>query len=222
MWIDFAAAAILIIAIFRGDRRGLVRSFVGIFGWLISLIAGYVLYPDLLQLVDDHTGIRSAIHEKILYFAKLRLVEEAGVETDSETASLIMDALKQNAESVYNTAAEAVAAPVVELIMKTAAIIFIMLAVRLAFGIITMIFSLIADSNGPAGFLNSVGGMAFGVAEGLVIIYILVMFVVFATVIGNFGVIADQLNHSVCFSLMERAGIIPELDTLTALMDTAS
>ena len=83
MWIDFAAAAILIIAIFRGDRRGLVRSFVGVFGWLIALIAGYLLYPDLLAVVNERTGIRNAIYTKILYFAKLRLVEESGYAEDS-------------------------------------------------------------------------------------------------------------------------------------------
>lgn len=219
MWIDFAAAAILIIAIFRGDRRGLVRSFVGVFGWLIALIAGYVLYPDLLMIVDEHTGIRDSIHAKILYFAKLRLVEESGFQADSEEAGLIMSALKENAGSIYNSAAETVAAPVVDMMMKSAAIVFIMLAVRLAFGIITMLFSLIADNNGPANFLNSVGGMAFGVAEGAVIIYILILFVIFVTVIGNFGIIADQLSHSVCFSLLERIGVIPQLDTLTALLE---
>ncbi len=218
MWIDFAAAAILIIAIFRGDRRGLVRSFVGVFGWLVSIIAGFILYPDLLAILDERTGIRNAIHSKILYFAKLRLVEESGFDANSDTAGLIMEALKENAGSVYNTAAETVAAPVVDMMMKSIAIVCIMLLIRLAFGIITMLFSLIADNNGPASFLNSVGGMAFGVLEGAVIIYILILFLIFVTVIGNFGVVADQLSNSVCFSLLERAGAIPQLDTLTALM----
>ncbi len=219
MWIDFAAAAILIIAIFRGDRRGLVRSFVGVFGWLIALIAGYLLYPDLLAVVNERTGIRNAIYTKILYFAKLRLVEESGYAEDSETTGLIMEALKQNAGSVYNSAAETVATPLVDMIMKSMAIVFIMLAVRLAFGIITMLFSLIADNNGPANFLNSVGGMAFGVVEGAVVIYILILFVIFVTVVGNFGIVADQLDSSVCFSLLERLGVIPQLDTLTALLE---
>lgn len=219
MWIDFAAAAILIIAIFRGDRRGLVRSFVGVFGWLIALIAGYLLYPDLLAVVDERTGIRNAIYTKILYFAKLRLVEESGYNADSETTGLIMEALKQNAGSVYNSAAETVATPLVDMIMKSIAIVLIMLAVRLAFGIITMLFSLIADNNGPANFLNSVGGMAFGVVEGAVIIYILILFVIFVTVVGNFGLVADQLDNSVCFSLLERMGVIPQLDTLKALLE---
>ena len=219
MWIDFAAAAILIIAIFRGDRRGLVRSFVGVFGWLIALIAGYLLYPDLLAVVNERAGIRNAIYTKILYFAKLRLVEESGYAEDSETTGLIMEALKQNAGSVYNSAAETVATPLVDMIMKSMAIVFIMLAVRLAFGIITMLFSLIADNNGPANFLNSVGGMAFGVVEGAVVIYILILFVIFVTVVGNFGIVADQLDSSVCFSLLERLGVIPQLDTLTALLE---
>ena len=220
MWIDFAAAAILIIAIFRGDRRGLVRSFVGVFGWLISLIAGFLLYPDLLAAVDERTGIRDAIYSKILYFTKLRLVKESGVEADSETTGLIMEALRQNADSVYNSAAESVATPLVDMIMKSIAIVCIMVAVRLAFGIITTLFSLIADNNGPASFLNSVGGMAFGVVEGALIIYVLILFLIFATVIGNFGFVADQLDHSVCFSMLERLGVIPQLDTLTALMES--
>ena len=81
------------------------------------------------------------------------------------------------------------------------------------------LFSLIADNNGPANFLNSVGGMAFGVVEGAVVIYILILFVIFVTVVGNFGIVADQLDSSVCFSLLERLGVIPQLDTLTALLE---
>lgn len=218
MWIDFAAAAVLIISIFRGDRRGLVRSFVGCFGWLISLIAGVILRPDLLRILDEHTGIRSALSDKIMYYAKLRLIEESGMAVDEETTSMIMGALRDNATSIYNTAAEKAAAPVVDMIMQMIAVVAVMVLIRFAFGLITMLFSLIADNNGPANFLNSVGGMAFGVVEAAFIIYLIAMFIIFVAIIGNFDILSDQISSSVCINMLERFHLIPHMDTLTALL----
>ena len=218
MWIDFAAAAVLIISIFRGDRRGLVRSFVGCFGWIISLIAGFVLSSDLLRILDERTGIRSALTDKIGYYAKLRLIEESGMAVDQETTSMIMGALRENANSIYNTAAEKAAGPVVDMIMNLIGVVAVMILVRFAFGLITMLFSLIADNNGPANFINSVGGMAFGVVEAAFIIYLLILFVIFVAIVGNFDVLSDQISGSVCVNMLERVHLIPHMDTLTALL----
>ena len=37
MYLDFAAALILIICIIRGEKKGVIESFASAFGWLFSL-----------------------------------------------------------------------------------------------------------------------------------------------------------------------------------------
>lgn len=44
MWIDFIVAAVLLIFIFRGDRRGLLSSLLGVIGWAASFIAAFLLF----------------------------------------------------------------------------------------------------------------------------------------------------------------------------------
>ena len=53
MVIDFISAAILIICIINGERRGVIESFASAFGWLFSLFFALFYSPSLADLLNE-------------------------------------------------------------------------------------------------------------------------------------------------------------------------
>ena len=51
MYLDFAAALILIICIIRGEKKGVIESFASAFGWLFSLFFTFLYSPVLAEYI---------------------------------------------------------------------------------------------------------------------------------------------------------------------------
>lgn len=217
MYIDFAMAAILIIFIIRGDRRGLKKSLIGCFGWAVSAIIAYIWYPELVTYISTKTQIATNIITKIVYFSKVKLIQEMGL-TDGNTASSVISMIQESADSSLTEAACVVAGPIADAVLFFGCFIVIMAAVRIVYGFITMIFKLIADERTPSGAIDSLTGIVVSVVEAAVIIYFILIMLIFVALVGDIPFLTSQIENSVAVSTIERVGLVPESTNLMALM----
>lgn len=209
MYIDFAIALILLICIFRGERRGLVRSFINMFGWVFSLGGAFLLYGKFVELMDSQTTVRSDITTKIVDTVKIRLIKQAADIPDGETLpSTIMSALSKSVEQAYEAKATELAAPYVDALMSILAFILLLIGIKLVLFVVERILMHFVE-DGPLSTVDSIGGILLNTLKGMVVCYLLVLLMIFVAVVGDVDVVAEQVSASVVVNFLSAFGLLP-------------
>ena len=86
MVIDFISAAILIICIINGERRGVIESFASAFGWLFSLFFALFYSPSLADLLNEKLRLSSTISDAVLGRVKNMVAGGSSLPESSEKA----------------------------------------------------------------------------------------------------------------------------------------
>lgn len=209
MWIDFIVAGILILFIFRGNRRGLIASLLGIVGWAVSLIAAFLLYPYAIKVIDDKTNIRDSITAHITEYVKRQLIAQKSGSDGSALPDSVLAVLNNSSNSTLDAQAVSAAEPLVSIFMDIVAFVIVLLIVRLIFKIVQSISMHFTGRNhGTVGVLNSMAGMFFGLVEGAILAYLLLLLLTYLSLFTDIMVLSNQLEDSVV------AGVIGQLDLI--------
>ena len=99
MWIDFIVAGILILFLFRGDKRGMIASLLGIIGWAVSLIAAFLVYPYTVNFLDDKTDIRNSLTEHVSHYVKTKLISQKNGSSGGSLPDSVLAALNGTSNS---------------------------------------------------------------------------------------------------------------------------
>lgn len=73
MYLDFAAAFILIICIIRGEKKGVIESFASAFGWLFSLFFTFLYSPVLAEYITENTHAKQLMSDFAMKHVKTLL-----------------------------------------------------------------------------------------------------------------------------------------------------
>ena len=177
--VDLIIVGIIALCAILGYFRGLTKSLLKIVSFVLALVIAFVLFKPISLLIINHTqiddNIQKAIEEKMVGFVDQTSgnVEEAMRENSSMPEVMtkyIQEAVaenKGNTEEAAKQAAKSVAAIIIN--AGTWILVFILARVILIFAksILELIVKLPVIKQ-----MDKIGGVFYGILEGLVIIYV--------------------------------------------------
>ena len=177
--VDLIIVGIIALCAILGYFRGLTKSLLKIVSFVLALVIAFVLFKPISLLIINHTqiddNIQKAIEEKMVGFVDQTSgnVEEAMRENSSIPEVMTKYIQEAVAENKGNTeeAAKQAAKSVADIIINagTWILVFILARVILIFAksILELIVKLPVIKQ-----MDKIGGVFYGILEGLVIIYV--------------------------------------------------
>ena len=177
--VDLIIVGIIALCAILGYFRGLTKSLLKIVSFVLALVIAFVLFKPISLLIINHTqiddNIQKAIEEKMVGFVDQTSgnVEEAMRENSSMPEVMSKYIQEVVAENKGNTeeAAKQAAKSVADIIINagTWILVFILARVILIFAksILELIVKLPVLKQ-----MDKIGGVFYGILEGLVIIYV--------------------------------------------------
>lgn len=215
MWIDFLVAAVLLIFIFRGDRRGLISTLLGVVGWAAAFIAAFLFYPAGAAFLDRYTDLRSGIETRVIQYIKERAISElSGLSENSQLPDSVKAAMRNSSNSAIDQQAANIASPVVNTIMNVIAVILVMLVVGIILKIAITIIRNMLKKNRVVSTADSIGGMILGIVEGAILSYLILICLYYMSLFLDVSVLSSQLDHSIVMGFMEKYNMIPYADSI--------
>lgn len=197
--VDLVILAIFVMCIIIGYVRGLTGSIIKILSFVLSLIIAFVLFVPVSNFIINNTQIDENIEQTV---REMIIGEDSTQEEKMPEA--ITDYIAQKIESASDSAKEAIAdstAREVSLIIVKAGTwigLFIIAKILLIF--LRFITSLIAKLPVIKQF-DKVGGVIYGILEGIVIIYLLLAIISFVSPMIN-GTLASAIEGSFIGSML--------------------
>lgn len=215
-WVDYAIVIIIALFGLKGYIKGFINTIFSLIGYLAGLIAAYIFSPKLALIVMQKTAIGQSIGNKLNeLIPSLSKIENVKI---SETQSLLAysdkipelqkavseNQLLKQLFSVTSTAAETgsmysetvvtVNDLIVYSIIKILAFVVLFIVIKLIVLLIGKLLTKVLNSSALLGTANRTGGMAIGFAEGILICYIVFVFVIPA--LGSINIIKMPENYT--------------------------
>ena len=163
--IDIILIAILIISAFLGYKKGLVKLGAKLFAGIIAIIVTIIIYKPVANLIINNTQLDENIKNTIIENASSFDQETNTITkqvTDQVTNQVKNEILPSEAENIAKSAIYAI----------TAIVLFIV--VKIALSIIISLMDFVANLPILKQF-NEIGGIAYGIVRGLLIVCICVL-----------------------------------------------
>ena len=210
MYLDFAVALILIICIFRGDKKGFLLSFISAAGWLIAVLGAFIGKNYFLTILDEKTDVRANITAKVTEYFQTKLLSDAtGASSDGTIPGSVSTIMRNAAEKAVEASAEAAATPVVDAIMAMLAFIILAILIKIAIFIVQFVLNSFIESVGVLGSMDSIAGMIVGVIKGMVLSYVILIFLCAIATMGTMTVLIEQLSGSIIIEALDHVGLLP-------------
>lgn len=187
--IDIILICILALTIFLGYKKGFVKVVFKVLAFLIALILTIILYRPITNIVINNTELDEKIANVI--------IEKGTVEVDDSAENKTLDKYVENTKKniqndVVNTTAKSVSENLVGII--------VMIALFIALRIALMILAIFANSLAELPIVkqfNKVGGIVYGLAEGIIIIVAILAIIYFISSMTKDSSIVSVINTSV-------------------------
>lgn len=203
---DLIIIAILVLSIIMGYKKGLINVVFNILAFFIALIATIILYRPVANIIINNTEI----DDKIKFAIINNTTEEKQSEESSSNTGMqkyIEDAIKNTADEaksqVIETVANTVSIRAVEIL--TSIILFIVIRAVL---IVLKVFTQAIANLPLIKQFNELGGVVYGIAKGLIIVYIILTIMYFVVSINGKGNIAEAINNSYITKILYNNNII--------------
>lgn len=203
--IDLVIIGIIALCVLVGYHKGLTGSLLKIVSFVLALVIAFILFKPISNFIIDKTdwdeNLEQAIRQSIL-----KNEEEPKEETKKENMpDVITDYINNAVEKAGNDAKTAI----VDSTARDVSIMIINIAVAIALFIISKILLLLVK--GLADLLtklpvikqfDKLGGIVFGILQSLVIIYIALAIISFASPMMSETGIIEGLQKSYIGSMM--------------------
>jgi lysylphosphatidylglycerol synthetase-like protein (DUF2156 family) len=186
--IDIILLAILMLTIFMGYKKGLVKVIFKVFAFLVALIVTIFLYKPVTNIVINNTEL----DEKIANI----IIEKGTVENDDATESNSVDKYIENTKNdiqngIVNSAAVTISVNLVSIIVMIA----LFIVVRIALIFVGFFANSLAELPIVKQF-NKAGGIAYGALQGIVIILAILAIIYFISSTTKDSNIVSIINTS--------------------------
>ena len=200
--VDLVILAIFIICIIIGYVRGLTGSLIKILSFV-----SFILFVPISNLIINNTQIDDNLEQSI------REMIIGNNEEEQKMPEAITDYIQQQVESASDSAKEAIAdstAREVSLtIVKAGTWIVLFIVARILLIFLRFITALIAKLPVIKQF-DKLGGIIYGVIEGLIIIYVLLAIISFVSPMTN-GALTNAIEQSYVGSMMYNNNLLLEI-----------
>ena len=205
--VDLVILAIFIICIIIGYVRGLPGSIIKILSFVLSIVIAFILFVPISNLIINNTQIDDNLEQSI------REMIIGNNEEEQKMPEAITDYIQQQVESASDSAKEAIAdstAREVSLtIVKAGTWIVLFIVARILLIFLRFITALIAKLPVIKQF-DKLGGIIYGVIEGLIIIYVLLAIISFVSPMTN-GALTNAIEQSYVGSMMYNNNLLLEI-----------
>ena len=197
--VDIVILAILLLCIIIGYVRGLTGSLIKILSFVLSIVIAFILFIPISNLIIVNTQIDENLEQSI---REMIIGNEQNEEDNMPQA--ITDYIGQKVEGAADDAKEAIADStaneVAITIVKAGTWIVLFIVARILLIFLRFITSLIAKLPVIKQF-DKLGGIIYGILEGLIIIYVLLAIISFVSPKLN-GNLASAIDESYVGSMM--------------------
>lgn len=217
-WVDYAIVIVLALYGLKGYMKGLINTVFSLVGYIAGLVAAYLFSPKL-ALVMQRSAIGQSVSKKLdelipalsqiknLSLAESRTLLSYADKIPELQAHLSENPLLRQVLSVTSAAADTgtmypetvvtVNDLIVYTILNILAFLVIFLAVKLVILLIGKLLTKVLNSSAMIGTANRMGGMAIGFVEGILICYLVFVFVVPALGAVNIVKIPENYTQSI-------------------------
>jgi len=215
-WVDYAIVIIIALFGLKGYIKGLINTIFSLIGYLAGLIAAYIFSPKFALIVMQKTSIGqnigSKLDELIPALSKVENMKISEAQSLLSLADRIPELEKAVSEnqllkqflSVTSTAAETgsmysetvitVNDLIVFSILKILAFLVLFFIIKLIVLLIGKLLTRVLNSSAILGTANRTGGMAIGFIEGILICYVIFVFVIPA--LGSINILKMPENYT--------------------------
>lgn len=203
---DLIIIAILVLSIIMGYKKGLINVVFNIFAFFIALIATIILYRPVANIIINNTEIDDKIKSAIIN----NTTEEKQSEESSSNTGMqkyIEDAIKNTADEAKSQMIETVAKTVSIRAVEILTSIILFIVIRAVLIVLKVFTQAIANLPLIKQF-NELGGVVYGIAKGLIIVYIILTIMYFVVSINGKGNISEAINNSYITKILYNNNII--------------
>ena len=170
--IDIFIVLFMMLSIFIGYKRGLIKVGIRLFALIIALLLTIILYKPIARVVMDKTQLDENISNTIYSKISDKDFNNISDQDKKENKLLLIgeDYIKQAIDEKKSDVARFVSDSLAVTIVELAIFISLLVVLR----IILIIMNLLADFIGNLPIIkqfNKVGGFIVGLLEGIVIVY---------------------------------------------------
>ena len=195
--IDIVIILILILNIISGYKKGLVNVIFNVFAFFAAIVITFILYKPISNMIIENTNIKETIKLKIIdsQIGDNTIENQENKESDNKVTKYIEDAVQNAADEtkskVKETLAENISLKAIEIL--TWIVVFIITR--------TVLLLLKFFADGVANLpiikqLNGIGGIVYGTAKGLIIVYLILTILFFVVSANSNGEIANAIDNS--------------------------
>ena len=197
--IDLIIVAVIAICIIIGYVRGLTGCLIKILSFVLSLVIAFILFVPVSNFVIENTQIDENLEKSIR-----EMIISDNKSSEEEIPTAMSDYINKRAEEIVNNAKEevvnATARDISQTIVKAGTWIALFIVARIALIFLKLITSLISKLP-VIKQCDKLGGIIYGVLEGLLITYFALAVISFITPITNKN-LSENINKSYLGSQM--------------------
>ena len=186
--VDIVIIGIILFCLIIGYVRGLTGSLIKILSFVLSIIIAFILFVPISNFIINNTQIDEKIEQSI----REKLIDNS--QEDEKMPEAITDYIGQKVEQATDDTKEAIinstARDVSITIVKSGIWIILFIIARILLIFLKFITGLIARLPVIKQF-DKLGGIIYGILEGLVIVYVLLAIISFASPVVDGSFIKD-------------------------------
>lgn len=190
--VDLAILAIIILCVIIGYIRGLTGSLIKILSFVLSIIIAFILFIPVSNLIINNTNIDDNLEQAIRNMIVQENEEEKNIPDTIQ--NYIEEKVNEASDMAKEAVADSVSREIAITIVKAGTWISLFIIARILFIFLKLITSLIAKLPVIKQF-DKLGGIIYGLLEGIIIVYIILAIVSFVSPMINPDV-SSTINHS--------------------------
>ena len=189
--VDLIIVAIIALSTFLAYKKGLVALAIKLCAVIIALVVTLLLYKPISNLIINATNIDETIQNAILE-KSTEVIKDGDSEEDLTKQVVSQVATGQIAQTARDISIQ---------VINTAVIIILFFAIKFALRFVTAIANKVAKMPIINQF-NKIGGFAYGLIRGFVIVYACLLIIGFAGQINKNNYFSESVEQSTLGKMM--------------------
>lgn len=173
--IDLIILGIIILCVFFGYKKGLTKCIIKILSFVIALAIAFVLFRPVSNFIINNTTLDDNIKNSIVSIVEEDVSENGQVKEDSNLPKSMVEhinetinnSIDETKTTVVNTVAEQISVGIINVLVA----IGLFIIARIALMFVSALSSIITDLP-IIKQVDKIGGVAYGLVESLIIIFI--------------------------------------------------
>ena len=209
--IDLIIVAIIGICLFLGYKRGLTGSLLRILSFVLAIIIAFILFKPVSNFIIEQTQVDDTIYQAIQgKMTDVYANATNGTIVVENMPEVISDYINETIEIGSKNVEEAskeVARNVTIMIINVATWILVFIIAKIILSIVKLLSKIVV--NIPViKQVDKVGGIIYGILEGMIIVYIAFALLTFIAPVLQTNTLSEQIQQSFIANIMYNNNIL--------------